>query len=57
MWSYQCTSFEMLDTWADVSDVQAAQYCHNELGNTLPLAHITTGKYLACYSYDFIIKK
>ena len=36
----------MLDVWADVSD---AQYCHNELGNALFSAHITTGEYVACY--------
>ena len=38
----------MLDVW-DVSDVQIAQYCHNEPGNTLLLDHITTGEYVACY--------
>ena len=39
----------MLDTWADVSDAQTAQYCQNELGNTLLSAHITTGEYVARY--------
>ena len=36
----------MLDMWADISDAQTAQYCHDELGNSLLLAHITTGEYV-----------
>ena len=34
---------------ADISDAQTVQYCHNELGNTLPLAHISTVEYVARY--------
>ena len=34
-----------------------AQYCHNKLGNTLLLAHLTTGEYLTRYSYDLVIRK
>ena len=36
----------MLAMWADVSDAQTAQYCHDELGNSLLLPHITTGEYV-----------
>ena len=36
----------MLDEWADVSD---AQYCHNELGNRLLLAHMIYGECVKCY--------
>ena len=36
----------MLNVWADISD---AEYCHNELDNTLLSAHIITGEYVACY--------
>ena len=35
-----------LDVWVDVSD---AQYGHNELDNTLLLAHILTDEYVARY--------
>ena len=34
---------------ADVIDAQTAQCCHNDHGKTSLLAHITTGKYVACY--------
>ena len=36
----------MLNVWADISD---AQYCHNELDNTLLSAHIIFGEYVARY--------
>ena len=41
----------------DVSDAQAAQYHHNELGNMLLLAHLITDEYVAHYSYHFIISE
>ena len=47
----------MFDTRADVSNVQAAQYCHSELGNTVFSAHITTVEYVARYSYYFIVSE
>ena len=36
----------MLNMGADVSD---AEYCHNELDNTLLSAHIITSEYIALY--------
>ena len=39
----------MLYMLADVSNSQMAKYCHNELCNTLFLAHVTTGEYVVCY--------
>ena len=36
----------MLDVWAEVSNVQTAHHCHNEL---VMLAHITTGECVVHY--------
>ena len=44
----------MFDAWADISNVQTAQYCHSELGNTL---FITTVEYVARYSYYFVVSE
>ena len=38
----------MLDMWSDVND---AYHCHNEISNTLFLAHIITGEYVAHYMW------
>ena len=45
----------MFDAWTDIGNVQTAQYCHCELGNTLFSAPITTVEYVARYSYYFVI--
>ena len=47
----------MFDVWADVSNVQTAQYCHSELGNTSFSAHISTVEYIARYSYYFVVSE
>ena len=47
----------MFDVWVDISNVQTAQYCHNELGNTLFSAHITAVEYVTRYSYYFVVSK